>query len=146
MSVCASVCLQFSQQSQILTSLLSAPLLLSFTPPSLVLIGSISVVALKWVLMCTRLMDGMFRCSVFLLTLQYDVPLWANLQHAPLFPSPEGWNVGIVGWMSERGRERGRERKTATGHLPSVVASRGCVASLSAGPYAAPWEDSGPSC
>lgn len=73
------------------------------------LIGSISVVVLKWVLMCTRLMDGMFRCSVFLLTLQYDVPLWANLQHAPLFPSPEGWNVGIVGRMSERGRERGRQ-------------------------------------
>lgn len=109
MRVCVSVCLQFLQQSQILTSVLSAPLFLSSPHPS-VLIGSISVVVVKWVLMwmCTGLMDGIFHCSIFLLILQSAVPLWTNLQHAPLFPSPEGWNVGIVGRKRERERDRDR--------------------------------------
>lgn len=40
----------------------------------------------------------------------------------------------------------GRGKETATGHLPSVAAPCGRVARLSAGPYAAPWEDSRPGC
>lgn len=67
----------------------------SLPPISSVLIGSISVVV-KWVLMFTGLMDGIFCCSIFLLPLQYVVSLQANVQHARLFPSPEGWNLAAV--------------------------------------------------
>lgn len=88
-------------------------------------------------LMFTGLMDGMLFCSIFLLTLQYVVPLQANLQHAHLFRAQRDGMWALWG---------GRGRETGTGHLPSVAVSCGRVVRLSAGPYAAPWEDSRPGC
>lgn len=87
--------------------------------------------------MFTGLMDGMLCCSIFLLTLQYVVLLWANLQHTRLFRAQRDGMWAL--WV-------GRGRETGTGRLPSVAASRGRLEGLSAGPYAAPREGSRPGC
>lgn len=97
-----------------------------------VLIGSISVVVAKWVMM--RRFNG-WRCfaAAFFSSHSGTSAHFREIHGALTDPFSERRSVHTVGWTGKEDGDR-----------PSVAASREHVARLCAGPYVALWDDSRP--